>query len=176
MAKTTAHQWISWSSPFKLKASLFFGKKKKQRIHCRRGKNQCGGKSPPDCEVKIISVCLKWAGGGASSDSDWWSGCTDKKENKFSSYIRKFRMEQLQSHIWLTAYSYMGKYFCILGSPSSYMTLQLLHSEFPYIWGKFYFIFYQCGGGGIQLCCALPKFKHLLCKTSEPLFCFSFTG
>ena len=26
------------------------------------------------------------------------------------------------------------------------MTLQLLHSEFPYIWGKFYFIFYQCGG------------------------------
>jgi hypothetical protein len=25
------------------------------------------------------------------------------------------------------------------------MTLQLLHSEFPYIWGKFYFIFYQCG-------------------------------
>ncbi len=32
----------------------------------------------------------------------------------------------------------------ILGSPSSYMTLQLLHSEFPYIWGKFYFLFYQC--------------------------------
>ncbi len=24
------------------------------------------------------------------------------------------------------------------------MTLQLLHSEFPYTWGKFYFIFYQC--------------------------------
>ncbi len=24
------------------------------------------------------------------------------------------------------------------------MTLQLLHYEFPYIWGKFYFIFYQC--------------------------------
>ncbi len=24
------------------------------------------------------------------------------------------------------------------------MTLQLLHSEFPYIWGKFDFIFYQC--------------------------------
>ncbi len=24
------------------------------------------------------------------------------------------------------------------------MTLQLLHSEFPYIWGKFEFIFYQC--------------------------------
>ncbi len=25
------------------------------------------------------------------------------------------------------------------------MTLQLLLSEFPYIWGKFYFLFYQCG-------------------------------
>ncbi len=36
----------------------------------------------------------------------------------------------------------------ILGSPSSYMTLQLLNSEFPCIWGKFYFLFYQCGGRG----------------------------
>ncbi len=26
------------------------------------------------------------------------------------------------------------------------MTLQLGHSEFPYIWGKFDFLFYQCGG------------------------------
>jgi len=25
------------------------------------------------------------------------------------------------------------------------MTLQLLNSEFPYIWGKFYILFYQCG-------------------------------
>ncbi len=32
----------------------------------------------------------------------------------------------------------------ILGSPSLYMTLQLLYSEFPYIWGKFDFLFYQC--------------------------------
>ncbi len=57
-------------------------------------------------------------------------------------------MEQLQSRIWLTASSYMGIYFrissYILGSPSSYMTLQLLHSELPYIWGKFDFLFYQC--------------------------------
>jgi hypothetical protein len=42
-----------------------------------------------------------------------------KKKIKFSSYIGKFRVEQLQSHI--------------SGSPSSYMTLQLLHSEFTYI-------------------------------------------
>ncbi len=33
-----------------------------------------------------------------------------KKKIKFSSYIRKFRMEQLQSHVWLTASSYVGKY------------------------------------------------------------------
>ncbi len=42
----------------------------------------------------------------------------------------------------------MGKYCAfphILGSSSSYMTLQLLRSEFPYIWGKFNFLFYQCG-------------------------------
>ncbi len=73
-----------------------------------------------------------------------------KKKIKFSSYIREFRMEQLLSHIWLMAFSYMGKYlrissYSILGSPSSYMTLQLLHSEMPYIWGKFDFLFYQCG-------------------------------
>jgi hypothetical protein len=56
-------------------------------------------------------------------------------------------MEQLQSHIWLTASSYLGKYFRIssyIRKPSSYMTLQLLHSEFPYIWGKFDLLFYQC--------------------------------
>jgi hypothetical protein len=43
----------------------------------------------------------------------------------------------------------MGKYLSIssyiLVSPSSYiMTLQLLHTEFPYIRGKYYFLFYQC--------------------------------
>ncbi len=41
--------------------------------------------------------------------------------------------------------SYMGLYLLIssyiLGSPFSYMTLQLLHSEFPYRWGKFNFLF-----------------------------------
>ncbi len=76
-------------------------------------------------------------------------GTLIKKKIKFSSYIRKFRMEQLQSHIWLTASSYTVWWnICafphILGSPSSYMTLRLLHSEFPYIWGKFVFLFCQC--------------------------------
>jgi hypothetical protein len=36
-----------------------------------------------------------------------------KKKIKFSSFIRKFRMEQLQSHICLTASSYMANYLCI---------------------------------------------------------------
>jgi hypothetical protein len=52
--------------------------------------------------------------------------CTDKKEIKFSSYLRKFRMEQLQSHIWLTAFSYMGKYLCI----SSYIRKPFLIYDF----------------------------------------------
>ncbi len=49
-----------------------------------------------------------------------------KKKIKFSSYIRKSRVEQLQSHIWLTASSYMGKYFPI----SSYIKKPLL----IYVW------------------------------------------
>ncbi len=56
-------------------------------------------------------------------------------------------MEQLQSHIWLTASSYMVKYLRIFSynrKPfSSYMTLQLLHFGFPYIQGKFSFLFYR---------------------------------
>ncbi len=71
-----------------------------------------------------------------------------KKKIKFSSYMRKFRMEQVQSHIWLTAPPHIWGNICafphILGSPSLNMTLQLLHYEFPYIWGKFDFLFYQC--------------------------------
>jgi hypothetical protein len=52
-------------------------------------------------------------------------------------------MEQLHSHIrsphiWLNICALPH----VLGSPSSYMTLQLLHSEFPYIRGKFKFSFF----------------------------------
>ncbi len=36
------------------------------------------------------------------------------------------------------------------------MILQLLHSEFPYIWGKFDFLFYQC-----ILCCIYTKIVGL---------------
>ncbi len=47
----------------------------------------------------------------------------------------------------------------ILGSPSAYMTLQLLHSEFPYIWGKFDFLFLSVlHHGWVQV-----KFTHSFC-------------
>jgi hypothetical protein len=43
-------------------------------------------------------------------------------------------------------YEEMRKYFPIYEEAVSHicMTLQLLHSTFPYIWGKFDFLFYQC--------------------------------
>ncbi len=65
--------------------------------------------------------------------------CTDKKRKSKFPNIRKFRTNRLQSHIWLTASSYMVKSFRIsslLGSPSSYMTLQPIPTEFPYIRGR----------------------------------------
>ncbi len=75
---------------------------------------------------------------------------TDKKENKIFPYIRKSRRERLQSHIWLTVSSFMTKYLRI----SSWMTLQPLPSEFPYILyeTKFYFIFYQCRHEYLRWC------------------------
>jgi hypothetical protein len=42
------------------------------------------------------------------------STCTDKKN---SSYIRKFRIEQLQSHIWLTDSSYILRIFSYIRKP-----------------------------------------------------------
>ncbi len=49
-----------------------------------------------------------------------------KRKIQLSSYVRKFRMEQLQSHIWLTASSYMGKYLRI----SSYIRKLFLIYDF----------------------------------------------
>ncbi len=79
-------------------------------------------------------------------------------------------MEQLQSHIWLTASSYsIWGNICafphILGSPFLYMTLQLLHSEFPYLWGKFDFLFYQCG---VNILGAPPLCISIACIPGVP--------
>ncbi len=96
-----------------------------------------------------------------------------KKKIIFSSFVRKFRMEQLQSHIWRKASSYLGKHlrissYTVLGSPSSYMTVQRLHSEFPYIWGKFDFSFLSVCRysyklvSGLLTCAALKWFSNFV--------------
>ncbi len=46
-------------------------------------------------------------------------------------------IEEGPPNIW--GYAQIFPY--IWGGRQSYMTLQLLHSEFPHIWGKFYFLF-----------------------------------
>ncbi len=69
------------------------------------------------------------------------------KKIKFSSFIWKFRMEQLQCYIWLTASSYMVKYLRI----SSYIRKPFLKYDFataPFgisvYTRKIFFSFYQC--------------------------------
>ncbi len=78
-----------------------------------------------------------------------------KKKIKFSSFIRKFSMEQLQSHIWLTTSSYMGKYMRI----SSYIRKPFLIYDFATalvwislhlrkIWFSFLSVWYLPGFSG----------------------------
>ena len=55
-------------------------------------------------------------------------------------------MEQLQSHIWGNICAFPH----IVGSPSFYMTVQLLHSEFPYIQYEDNLIFFS-----VLQCCQL---------------------
>jgi hypothetical protein len=70
-----------------------------------------------------------------------------KKKIKFSSYIRKLTMEQLQNHMWLTASSYIGKYLRI----SSYIRKSFLIYDFAtaplwislYMWSKSFVSFCQ---------------------------------
>ncbi len=59
---------------------------------------------------------------------------TDKNVSLFFLIYKKIQNGAVAKSytVWLTASSYMRKYLRI-GSPSSYMTLQLLHSEFPHI-------------------------------------------
>ncbi len=72
---------------------------------------------------------------------------TDKKENQIvviyneiqnGSIAKSHMTNGLLIHILGTIYA-----FPHIRSPSSYMTLQMLQSEFPNIWGKFSFLFYQ---------------------------------
>ncbi len=53
----------------------------------------------------------------------------------------------------------------ILGSPSSYMTLHPIPSEFPYLWGKFWFIFHQCRNTYMLGFVAGNQWRYVDCST-----------
>ncbi len=61
---------------------------------------------------------------------------TDKKENKIFLIFKEIKRDRVQSHIWLTASSYIGKN----------MTLHPIQSEFPNIWGNFFFYLWCTAG------------------------------
>jgi hypothetical protein len=63
---------------------------------------------------------------------------TDKKETQIFLIYKEIQNGAVAKSYMTNGLliQYMGKYLCISSSirkPSSYMTLQLLHSEFPYI-------------------------------------------
>ncbi len=69
---------------------------------------------------------------------------TDKKKIKFSSYIRKFKWDRVQSQIWGWASWYMRKF----ANFSPYMRMPWVvydfapdPSEFPDLWGIFFYQF-----------------------------------
>jgi hypothetical protein len=57
-----------------------------------------------------MGPCRIW---GTREKDRLFNNALIKNKIKFSLYIRKCRTEQLKSHIWLTASSYMGKYLRI---------------------------------------------------------------
>ncbi len=68
------------------------------------------------CHFKVkTAACLRFF-------KAFLAPCTDKKKFKFFSYIRKLRVEQLQSHIW-EIYEEMRKYFPIYEEAVSYIWL-----------------------------------------------------
>ncbi len=63
---------------------------------------------------------------------------TDKKEKKISLYIRKFNSYMVK--IFLI----YGKNICVFPHILGSHDFATDPSEFPYLWGKFCFLFYQC--------------------------------
>jgi hypothetical protein len=72
-----------------------------------------------------------------------------KKKRKFSSYIKEFRRDRVESHIW------WRKNFLIYEEKRKYLTITITVSHLlydfapdpfwiPYIWWKLSFLFYQC--------------------------------
>ncbi len=86
---------------------------------------------------------------------------------KIIQFQGEFGSEIGPPHIWLNISAFPH----ILESPSSYMTLQLLHSDFPYIWGKLDFLFYQYGKIPLPYknLAPLTHYKGLSPAASSPL-------
>ncbi len=84
----------------------------------------------------IFSKCPIYTNDSASAKFS-----TNSHQTDYSVWVCKGCLFMYYLHSYIVKYlpicSYIRKLF-------SYMTLQLLYSEFPYIWGKFDFLFYQC--------------------------------
>jgi hypothetical protein len=66
----------------------------------------------------------------------WRAPHTDKKENQIFLIYKEIQSGAVVKSYMTNGLLIYGEIFAhlhILGSPSSYMTLQQLHSEFPYI-------------------------------------------
>ncbi len=96
----------------------------------------------------LLILFLVWTGGDPEN-------ALIKKKIKFSSYIRKFRWDRLQSHIWPTASSYIVEYFRI----SSYIRKPFLIYAFATadpIWISLYkrkkvrFLFISVAAGRVK--------------------------
>ncbi len=106
----------------------------------------CLGRRARCCSGSAPSCCTVGADQLIQNGRHQGIGRTERRNDKSSSYIRKFRIDRVQSYIWLMASSYMVKYLRIShiwGRPPSYMTLQLLHSEISLYMRKILFHFFQ---------------------------------
>jgi hypothetical protein len=75
-------------------------------------------------------------------------GTLMKKKKKISSYIRKFRRDRLQSHLYeeVLPNMEMRKHLTIYEEAVGHTVCDFATapSEFSFILGKFYFLFYLC--------------------------------
>ncbi len=113
------------------------------------GKNYCFLKFIFFISIFILVPSSKLLNTNPRNSLGGW--LTDKKEKIFSSNIRKFIWDRLQSHIWgsFLIYEEMRKYLIIYEEAVSHIEL-CNRSR-----GKFYFIFYQCLSPKVQEPCSL---------------------
>jgi hypothetical protein len=81
---------------------------------------------------------LQGGGNGNNSSLEKQMQHTDKKENHIFLIYKEIQSGAVAKSYMTNGLLIYGEIFAhfpytVLGSPSSYMTLQLLHSEFPYI-------------------------------------------